>query len=272
MSLSTIAIVGNGNLTWHFSRVLGGRCVVAGHRREDDSGDKSPVPYAQLSNYPLEAVFLAVPDNEIAAASQQLRGILQPHIPIFHTSGATPADRISGYFQHRGVLWPIRSLRRGEAVSHWRDLPLVIYASTEPGATYLRRLAAELSDTVTWLDDLQRAQLHLAAVFSNNFVTALYDIAYQLCDAKDIPFELLLPIIRHTAHSQDGRRPAVRQTGAAVRGDTATMERHLSLLQRPEYRQLYRDISRLIFEYRLPKDDPDLRRDANDDLEDKGIA
>ncbi|NJB85769.1 putative short-subunit dehydrogenase-like oxidoreductase (DUF2520 family) [Lewinella marina] len=267
MGSPNIAIVGNGNLAWHLSGVLGDRAVVASR-----SASASTVTYQALAGMSLDAVFLAVPDNRIAQTSEELSGLLPPTLPVFHTSGATPADRISNRFCHRGVLWPIRSLRRGEPVTHWRDLPLVIYATTEPAGQLLRRLAGDLSDSVTWLDDRQRAQLHLAAVFSNNFVTALYEIAFQLCRQHDIPFELLLPIIRHTAGSQDGQRPALRQTGAAARGDSATMDRHLSLLDQPEYQKLYRDISHLILQYRLSEHDPHLGRDANDDLEDEGVA
>ena len=204
--------------------------------------------------------------------SEELSKLLPPILPIFHTSGATPIDRIDPYFSHRGVLWPIRSLRRGEPVTDWRDLPLVVYASDSPTKTYLEQLAHSLSDTVAYLDDTQRAQLHLAAVFSNNFVTALYDVAHQLCRQHGIPFELLLPIIRNTAAQQDGSPPRDRQTGAAARGDTVTVERHLSLLTDPTYRALYQSLTDLILQYRLPQHHPHLGRDAHDDFEDERVA
>ncbi|MEL7161162.1 MAG: DUF2520 domain-containing protein, partial [Bacteroidota bacterium] len=66
---------------------------------------------------------------------------------------------------------------------------------------------------------------------------------------KDIPFETLLPIIKHTALKQDGTPPRLTQTGAAARGDRATMERHLDLLRgKTDYVGLYREFSRLIGE------------------------
>ncbi|WP_420459906.1 DUF2520 domain-containing protein [Neolewinella sp.] len=239
--------------------------------------DKSdwPVPvvaYDALRNYELTALFLAVPDNAIAEVSKALTELLPPTLPIFHTSGATPIDRIDAYFRHRGVLWPIRSLRRGEPVTDWRDLPLVVFASDPPTRTYITKLADQLSATMAYLDDTQRAQLHLAAVFSNNFVTVLYDVAHQLCQQHGIPFELLLPIIRNTAGQQDSSPPRARQTGAAARGDTATIERHLTLLTDPAYRDLYQSLTDLILQYRLPQHHPHLGRDAHDDFEDEGVA
>ena len=260
------AVVGRGNLAWHLAQVLPGEVVVVSRQPGQEDWPAPVLPYAALADQSVDAVFVAVPDNVIAEVSRQLAALLPPTLRVLHTSGATPLGQLDSYFRHRGVLWPIRSLRRGEAVGTWRDLPLVTFASDAVTRDWLTSLANSLSDTVAYLDDRQRAQLHLAAVFSNNFVTALYEVAYQLCSAHAVPFELLLPIIRHTAAQQDGQPPRDRQTGAAARGDTATMHRHLQLLTDPRYRQLYRDLSQLILEYRLSQHHPHLRRDADDDL------
>ena len=269
---ATTAIIGTGHLAWHLSQVLPGRVVVVSRNSKSSTDWSVPIiSYAALSDYQLQATFLAVPDNAIATVSAQLRTLLPPTLPVFHTSGATPIDRIADYFTHRGVLWPIRSLRQGESVTDWRDLPLVVYASDASTQYYITDLAHLLSDTVAYLDDTQRAQLHLAAVFSNNFVTALYDVAHQLCRQHNIPFKLLLPIIRNTAAQQDGTPPRDRQTGAAARGDTATIERHLSLLTDPTYRHIYQTLTDLILQYRLPQHHPHLRRDPYNDLEDERV-
>ncbi len=265
---ATTAIVGSGNLAWHLSAVLPGDVSVVVRRALPDA-DTWTVPLIRLGNLPAlrpQAVFLAVPDNEITNASLQLAEYLPPHTLVFHTSGATPVTRIAEHFDHRGVLWPIRSLRKGETVNDWQDLPLVIYGTDSVAADYLATLAHRLSRTVARLDDTQRAQLHLAAVFSNNFVSALYEVAYRLCRQQGIPFELLLPIIRNTAGREDGTSPASRQTGAAARGDTATMDRHLATLQPPTYQALYRALSDLILQHGLPQHNLDLGSDPYDDL------
>ena len=268
-----IGIVGSGNLAWHLAGVLPNRSTVL-FRALDDMG-RWPVPLLPLNavaNRDWEALILAVPDAAISEVSNALASVVDLATPVFHTSGATPLGRISDAFRNRGVCWPIRSLRKGEEVGNWRNLPLVLQADAPRSRDYLTDFAAALSDRVTWLDDRQRAQLHLAAVFSNNFVTALYEVAFQLCEDQDVPFELLLPIIRHTAGSQDGTRPALRQTGAAARGDRVTMDRHLGLLSTPAYRHLYRSISDLILQYRLTEHDADLGGEADDDLQDQGVV
>ena len=263
-----IVVIGTGNLAWHLVRVLPGE-VVCVSRRGDPIADwpVRVVPLASLGDGTgLRAIFLAVPDNRIAEVSASLAALLPPTLPVYHTSGATAVNRIDPHFTDRGVLWPIRSLRRGEAVTDWRDLPLVVGGNHRASVARLAELAHAMSDSVTVLDDKQRAQLHLAAVFSNNFVTALYDVAHQLCKQHGIPFDLLLPIIRKTAGQQDGSPPRLRQTGAAARGDTATLQRHLDLLSEPAYRRVYRMMSELILQYRLPEHDPHLGGDPDDDL------
>ena len=268
-----IGIVGSGNLAWHLAGVLPGRSTVL-FRAVDDMG-RWPVPLLPLTavaNREWEALILAVPDAAISEVSSALASVIDLATPVIHTSGATPHGRTSDAFRNRGVCWPIRSLRKGEKVGDWRDLPLVLQADAPRSRDYLTSLASGLSERVAWLDDRQRAQLHLAAVFSNNFVTALYDVAFQLCEDEGVPFELLLPIIRHTAGSQDGTRPALRQTGAAARGDRVTMDRHLGLLSTPAYRHLYRSISDLILQYRLTEHDPDLGGEADNDLKNKRIV
>ena len=261
-----LAIVGSGNLAWHLAGVLDRPTVYYRGALPSESWPCTLRPLSEIGDHPPRAVLLAVPDAAIRSVSDFLARLVPLATPVVHTSGATPLDQIDRRFAHRGVLWPIRSLRKPEPVGDWTNLPLVVQAGSEVTKRFLAQLAGSLSRTVSWLDDRQRAQLHLAAVFSNNFVTALYEVAYDLCRQHRIPFELLLPIIRHTATTQDGTQPALRQTGAAARGDRVTMQRHLDLLDRPAYRELYERISALILEYRLTEHDAHFGGKADDDL------
>lgn len=245
-----IIIVGAGNLSWHLVHVLQPTDhTVSLASRDPGRVADWPVRVIGLADLPTdpELVVLAVPDDVIPTVSAELSLQLPPSVLVAHTSGATPLNRINAYFKNTGAWWPIRSLRAGEPVSDWHDVPLVYHGSNAAGTQVLGRLAREVSDLVYALDDAQRAQLHLAAVFGNNFVNWLYEIAHQLCADRNIPFEALLPIIRSTALRQDGTPPGKRQAGAAARGDRATLERHLTLLNdRPELAGLYRKMSRMI--------------------------
>lgn len=250
--MKEIIVIGAGNLAWHLVAVL---------QRADYSVSLASRDPARVADWPVRVigladiphdpfmVFLAVPDDAIGTVSAELSLQLPAHTPVIHTSGTTSVDQINGYFRRRGALWPIRSLRSGETVGEWRELPLIYYGSSRALMQVLGEVAEAMSDQTFVLDDDQRAQLHLAAVFSNNFVTWLYEISYQICSEQNIPFETILPLIKNTALSQTGSPPRLRQTGAAARRDQATMKRHLKLLTgSPEYAQLYRMMSEMIMD------------------------
>lgn len=264
--MDKVVVVGSGNLAWHLVPNL----QRIGLEVEIWTRQNAVVPTHQWTapfiSYreivPPEttyaAIFLAVPDDHIGNISQEVTYLLPAHIPVVHTSGASSTDYIDPYFKHRAAMWPIRSLKLGDPVVHWRDLPLVYYCDqakdqtdTTSFKTLLQSWVHQLSGLTYELDNQQRAQLHLAAVFSNNFTTWLCQIAFQLCQQHDIPFAALVPIIKNTFSKIDEREPALRQTGAAIRGDQKTMDRHLTLLDgQDDYQQLYQAISRLIGEYR----------------------
>ena len=63
----------------------------------------------------------------------------------------------------------------------------------------LEKLAKTISKNCYNINSEQRKHLHVAAVFVNNFVNHLYHIGNQICDKNNIPFEILLPIIKETA-------------------------------------------------------------------------
>lgn len=254
-----VAVIGTGNLAWHLvPKLLGiGLAVEVISRQETRPEEAAHWQAAKVSAWPTwiaskkrrqyEAVFLAVPDIAIAATAQQIRSILPPTCPIVHTSGATTVEAIDSYFEQRGVLWPIRSLKKGTEAASWEMLPLV-YFSEHPGlAKRLAHWASQLSSITYSLADEQRAQLHLAAVFSNNFTNYLCHIAYEICEKHGLPFAALLPIIHHSFETLDDNPPILRQTGAAARGDTNSMQKHLQLLAaEPEWQTLYQRISDMI--------------------------
>ena len=250
--MQNIVVIGAGNLAWHLIVVLqqADYQVTLISRKPETVADW-PVRVLTLSDLVdvPDLIVLAVPDDAIELVSTNLSYSFPDRIPVVHTSGATPISRIDPYFKRRGALWPIRSLRKGTPVGDWRKVPLTYYGSDEALAQVLGELSGKLSDQAYPLNDKQRAQLHLTAVFSNNFVSWLYQISYELCTEADIPFEILLPLIRNTALKQDGKAPKLMQTGTAARGDIATITRHLDLLDgKPAYTKLYQFMSNLIRE------------------------
>jgi predicted short-subunit dehydrogenase-like oxidoreductase (DUF2520 family) len=107
--------------------------------------------------------------------------------------------------------------------------------------------AATLSNKVAAANDVQRLNLHLAAVWVNNFTNYLFTEAWEICREKGVDFNMLLPLMEHTVERLKTYPPAAMQTGPALRGDHSTMEKHLDLLaDRPESATLYHLLSEAI--------------------------
>lgn len=183
---------------------------------------------------------LAVSDAAIPAIAKSLVGHLPARSPIVHTSGATSVAVIQPHFAQAGVFYPLQTFSEGRPVD-WSDIPFCLEATTPELLEDLRLLAQKISSRVYEVSSEQRATLHVAAVFANNFSNYLFSIAEEIGQAKKLPFDLLRPLILETARKVQEQSPADAQTGPAVRKDRKTIERHLLYLQQhhPEYVSLY---------------------------------
>lgn len=204
------------------------------------------------TDFEVDLVVLAVADSAIGEVAGLLAHAVEPleNPPlVVHTSGATPATVLAERGIRRfGVAWPVQSLRKEKPVS-FTEVPLCIWASDGAGYGVLESFGRLLGSPVTKASDEQRAVLHLAAVFTNNFTNHLLAIAHQLLSETGLPFELLLPLLRETLLRLETATPPKLQTGPALRGDHVTMERHLALLaEHPQWQELYRLLSKSIAE------------------------
>lgn len=177
-----------------------------------------------------EVYLIAVPDDAIAGVAEQLARQIAPAALVAHTSGSTPSTVLSPFFENYGVCYPLQTFSP-ERMPDFSEIPVCVDAPSRHDLETLQQLAAVLSPCVYHLDDRQRARVHLAAVFVNNFVNHLYHTGFQLLSEANLPFELLLPLIRETAAKiKPDSDPAYLQTGPARRGDTQTIRRHIQVL------------------------------------------
>ncbi len=179
---------------------------------------------------------LAVHDSAIAdvAAKLPAKGKL-----VVHTSGATPSSVLAPHFERFGIFYPLQTFSVSRMVD-FEQIPICVYACQESDLQLLENLAKQISPKVYRIDDAQRATLHVAAVFVNNFTNHLFQVGYDILEKENLPFDLLRPLIRETAEKVQEHLPARMQTGPAIRGDESTIRRHLAYLEKyPEYRSLY---------------------------------
>jgi predicted short-subunit dehydrogenase-like oxidoreductase (DUF2520 family) len=128
-----------------------------------------------------------------------------------------------------------------------RQVPIAITGNTDQAIATIESLAMDISDSVYQMRDSERLSLHLCATFANNFSNHMYAIAEQILQRDGLPFGILHPIIEETAQKIRRMSPIEAQTGAAIRGDITTMQKHLELLKiDPELAALYEKISESI--------------------------
>lgn len=192
----------------------------------------------------------AISDGAIQALAENLSNQLsEKGSYIFaHTSGATPQLVFKGLNKNYGIFYPLQTFSK-DRPADFSTIPFCIDGNRKNVRTSLTRLAERLSTSVSLITDEQRAVLHVAAVFVNNFTNALFGVGKEILDQHDIPFQLLTPLILETAKKVQDSPPLSMQTGPARRGDQKTIQRHLDLLDhQPAVGELYQKLSDLIIQ------------------------
>lgn len=202
-----------------------------------------------------EASELAAADIYLIAVSDRAVGDVASTLPfaahaiVAHTAGSVPLTAIPERESGRGVFYPLQSFTsgRGEALD---GAPIFIEGSDATTEQLLSHLAQLMALRVEHADSERRRRLHLAGVFVNNFVNHLYALASDIVVSEGLDFDVLKPIIRETAAKAIASGdPRGVQTGPAVRGDSAVIDRHFDMLRDDDVKkQIYKDLTTSIWE------------------------
>jgi len=172
-----------------------------------------------------DVYIIAISDNAISEFSSKLN--LKNKL-IVHTSGSVSINALKNK-GNRGVFYPLQTFSKQNNID-FSTIPICVEAEKNDDLIVLEKLASSISNNVFIIDSEQRKQLHIAAVFMNNFVNHLYKIGLDICEEHTIPFETLYPLINETAKKVATNHPKTIQTGPAHRNDTKTINDHLKLL------------------------------------------
>lgn len=243
-----VSIIGSGNVAHHLikffnhSEAFELKQVFA---RRYDAVSEMINPYQYINNidqlHEVDALIICISDDFIEKISHdiQLKNTL-----ILHTSGGQSIDVLSNH-QHAGVLYPLQTFSKNKRVN-LENIPLCIESKNQEDLDLLHAISSKISSQIYEVTSEQRKILHLSAVFVCNFANHLYQIGETLCEANQLPFELLVPLIEETANKVKYLSPKVAQTGPAIRGDIKTMQKHLDLLEQVKHKELYTLFSKMI--------------------------
>lgn len=251
-----ITIIGAGNVAWHLAQALqkAGHTIVQVYSRtlshaEDLASKVNAIPVSEFSavHADTDMLIFSVKDDALPACIDALAG---HDLFAVHTSGTVPLRLLSTHFSRSGVLYPLQTFSKNRTLD-FRQVPLFIESAGAGTGEQLSDVAHTISDKVAEADSEKRKWIHLSAVFASNFSNYLYTVAADLLKEQQLPFEVLLPLIRETAQKLSTLSPEEAQTGPAIRGDQRTIDAHLQLLQGHEqWKTIYELFSRQIAAYR----------------------
>jgi predicted short-subunit dehydrogenase-like oxidoreductase (DUF2520 family) len=245
-----ITIIGSGNVAEHLLKAFSSESninLVQLFARNQDRGkflsEKYNVDFCEFQDELREAdlYLLAISDSNIEDFSYKL--ILKDKL-VAHVSGATDMMIMSNH-NRRAVFYPLQTFTKGKSMN-FNEIPILIEAEFEEDLEIIENAARAISSNVEKMDILKRRQIHVVAVFANNFVNHMFAIAKELSDEFNLDFNLLKPLIKETIDKIKLLDPVDAQTGPALRGDLQTMEKHFELLKDEIHKDLYKQISNSI--------------------------
>ncbi len=243
----TYYLLGAGRMAHFLAERLAGkhRCLGIYNRTENEKSRalsqllSAPVFYQlKALSEETDACLIALSDDAITRVSTRLPD--QPGT-VVHFSGTVSIEALQPHPQ-RAVCWPVFPI--GPGISPEKVLPAMGEGNNEAAREVLSALANALSLQLSQTPEEARKQMHLAAVFGNNFVNHLLCICENLCWETGLPSEILQPLLAQTFARATEESPCQIQTGPARRGDLSTQAAHLGLLNNhPEWQRLYEAIS-----------------------------
>lgn len=211
-----------------------------------------------------DALFLTVPDGQIAITAKMLDGqedVLKGKI-LCHTSGALSSQvfsgmgsRIYGYSIH--PIYAVNS--KMTSYINFSDSFITI----EGNEKYLDKwvtLFENLGHQVKCIGAKDKVKYHCSAVFSSNLVIGVYHMATELlcgCGFSETEaLEALKPLFRNNAENLIKTDCERALTGPVERCDVETVQKHLDTLS-GEWEEVYRLLSRELVKIASAKEEKD---------------
>jgi predicted short-subunit dehydrogenase-like oxidoreductase (DUF2520 family) len=249
-----VSILGAGNVGTHLIKRFQNSGVVIHQvftrhieRNSDWEGINITDKIEELDNT-ADVYICSIHDAGIEDLGKKLAQIVGNQL-IVHTSGTIPSTVLAHSTERYGVFYPLQSFSK-KREPDWNEIPICIDANTLEDKKLLHEIALHASPKVYHISDEQRAKIHVAAVFVNNFVNHLYHIGEEILLHEQLPFDILKPLIRETAAKIEHLPPSAMQTGPARRGDQLTIDRHLSYLsQFSDFQEIYARITKDIIKW-----------------------
>ncbi len=250
-----IVLIGAGRLATHLGLAIVeqglkvaqvyNRNAAAGRKLADKTGAFFTDDIREITLH-ADLYILAVSDSALEELAAKLR---LSDKTVVHTSGTMEMGILAPVSTSIGVFYPVQTFAPDRNID-FRQVPVCLEGNSQAAVDLLTVFAKGLTQHVYYLNSEQRRILHLGAVFASNFTNYIYAVSEELLAVHEIPFDLLKPLIIHTAQNVIHGNLIQSQTGPAARGDKRVLEKHRELLlNHPDYLTIYNLISSNILKH-----------------------
>ncbi|AFM06247.1 hypothetical protein Fleli_3945 [Bernardetia litoralis DSM 6794] len=256
--------IGAGNVAWHLAMLFfKNKNVQITHiwsrNKENaellkDKLDKNIEIYHSLdsldfSKTDADLAILSIADGAFESVLSKL--ILPKNCILAHTSGAQPMEilKLANYnsIKNIGVFYPLQTFSKAKEVD-FSSIPFCIEANNKEIEEKLTSLANQFSQKVFQVSSKDRSILHVAAVFVCNFSNYLWTISETILKEKNLPFDMMKPLLEETLQKALEINPSNAQTGPAIRNDEKVIEKHLNMIEEMNLNSNFSRIYKLMTE------------------------
>jgi len=246
--MSKIVIIGTGNVSHHFCKaILKSKKLeliqLFGRKKNLPENFNQKISYTDNLKEIKQANFyiICVNDDAILKISNKLK---VKNAIVLHTSGSTNINLLSKHNNY-GVIYPLQTFSKNKKVL-FNNIPIIIEASSKIVLNKIKKVSLQLSNKILECNSNQRTLIHISAVFTNNFSNYMNIIAEKILLSQDIDPEILKPLIKETSDKLNYLSAKESQTGPAIRNDQITIQKHLNLLKKTKYYEIYNNLSEKI--------------------------
>lgn len=253
MQKKKISIIGSGNVAFHLAQIFFEKDLLVEevYSRNKIEGKKLAELVNANFNSDIKAVglntdiiIMAISDDAIPAVCKKLN--LDTQI-LAHTSGIANTEDLKMATKNYACFYPLQTFTKGAAVD-FENIPILINAANSQTLSDLKTIGFKISNTVKEISDIERQKLHLSAVIVNNFTNHLFSLSSKYLAKNKIDFNLLKPLIQETVHKISNSDPITNQTGPAKRNDLNTIEKHFSLIEDEDLKEIYKILTKSIYD------------------------
>jgi len=254
----TVSIVGPGNLgtalaltlpaAGYSVKFIATRARGGGRKQTRSLARAAQARVVELGKQPLDTdiVWITVPDDAIAATARRLASTqLWKGKTVFHSSGALTSDELAA-LRERGAgvasVHPMMTFVRG-SVPEFAGVAFAVEG--DPAAVRAaREITGRLGGSTFAIRKQSKVLYHAFGSFASPLVIALMASLESVAKAAGIrPGDIktmMVPLLLQTLRNYLKHDAALAFSGPLVRGDVATVRRHLAELKKvPEARGVY---------------------------------